>query len=166
MKLKISPLNLTTIPTIVALAEEIWHEHYTPIIGAEQVFYMLDKFQSEQAVTAQINDGYEYFEVNFEEELMGYFSLQLRKNDSLFISKFYLAKSARGKRLGSAMFKHIETLAIEQKCKTIDLTVNKYNPAYEVYLKLGFSNVGSIEVDIGKGYIMDDYLMQKLVAPV
>ena len=35
---------------ISALAGEIWREHYTPIIGAEQVEYMLAKFQTAERI--------------------------------------------------------------------------------------------------------------------
>ena len=34
------------IDTLVQLAREIWTEHYTPIIGAEQVEYMLRHMHS------------------------------------------------------------------------------------------------------------------------
>ena len=163
MNIEIMVLDKQNIERLVALAKPIWEVHYTPIIGEKQVAYMLDKFQNEQAVESQMNEGYQYFEVYLDEQLMGYFSIQLRNEFSLFISKFYLAKQARGKKLGSAMLEYIYNLAKKRECKTIDLTVNKYNPAYDVYLKLGFNNIGSVEMDIGNGYIMDDFLMQKCI---
>lgn len=47
---------------IAGLAGEIWREHYTPIIGAAQVEYMLEKFQSADRIYSDIiNDGYVYF---------------------------------------------------------------------------------------------------------
>jgi len=161
MNIEIIVLDKQNIERLVGFAKPIWEEHYTPIIGEKQVAYMLDKFQSEQAVESQINEGYQYFEVYLDEQLVGYFSIQPRNESSLFISKFYLAKQARGKKLGSTMLEYIHNLAKKGKRKTIDLTVNKYNPTYNVYLKLGFNNIGSVEMDIGNGYIMDDFLMQK-----
>jgi diamine N-acetyltransferase len=38
------------IAEVARRAREIWLDHYVPIIGREQVDYMLDKFQSERAV--------------------------------------------------------------------------------------------------------------------
>ena len=32
------------VQAMCALAEEIWHEHFTDIIGEAQVNYMVDKF--------------------------------------------------------------------------------------------------------------------------
>ena len=49
------------VETIEGLADEIWNEHFTRIIGKAQVDYMLDKFQSKEAITEQINNGFLYF---------------------------------------------------------------------------------------------------------
>jgi GNAT superfamily N-acetyltransferase len=164
MNTEISRLRAQDIPMVVSLAKPIWQEHYSPIIGQQQVNYMLEKFQSHAAIQSQLDQGYQYFQVGQPPHLLGYFSIQFRENASLFISKFYLSKQARGKGIGKQMLHFIEQLAATNQCETIDLTVNKYNPAYQVYLKLGFTNQGSAEFDIGNGYIMDDYQMCKPVA--
>ena len=39
---------------IAALANEIWHEHFVPIIGLEQVNYMVGRFQSYPALKDQV----------------------------------------------------------------------------------------------------------------
>jgi len=150
-------------PKIAKFAEPIWYQHYSPIIGDAQVKYMLEKFQSEKAILDQLNEGYQYFKVTYESDLVGYCSIQFRENHSLFISKFYLAENARGKGIGRVMLAYFEKVAKSAQCQTIDLTVNKYNSSYEVYLKLGFINHGSVKLDIGEGYLMDDYLMRKQV---
>jgi diamine N-acetyltransferase len=157
----IKQLDPKNAQQIANLAKPIWEEHYTPIIGAAQVRYMIEKFQSASAIQQQLSENYEYFEVLYCTELVGYFAVQHRPKASLFISKFYLCNQVRGKKFGSKMLNYIEQLAKNTHCQTLDLTVNKFNPAYQVYLKLGFDNVGSVEMDIGNGYIMDDYLMQK-----
>ena len=159
--IKITELQPENAKRLAELAKPIWEEHYTPIIGAKQVSYMLEKFQSETAVLTQLTEGYRYFEVYDSKQLLGYFAIQLRDSDNLFISKFYLNNQARGRGLGKAMLQYIEELAADSGCQHIDLTVNKYNPAYDIYLKLGFVNQGSAEFDIGEGYIMDDFLMRK-----
>jgi len=163
MKTEISLVTEKEITPIAELAKPIWRHHYTPIIGEKQVEYMLDKFQSVEAIRSQIQDGYQYFQVEYETRLVGYFSIQFRDNDSLFISKFYLSEVVRGKGIAKIMLAYIDDLAIKNHCETLDLTVNKNNLAYKIYLKLGFVNQGSAEFDIGEGYIMDDYLMSKAI---
>ncbi len=174
MLLIIQPLDRITVKPIVQLAKQIWHEHYDSIIGIQQVDYMLNKFQSEKAITQQQLDGYQYFLV-FENsllnssngqnnQLIGYFSVKEKDNNSLFISKFYLSNNARGKGYGRKMLQFIETKAQELNKDSLDLTVNKFNDAYKIYLKLGFEKVGSAQFDVGGGYIMDDYLLKKPIA--
>lgn len=58
---------------IADLANTIWTEHYTPIIGEDQVTYMLDKFQSVVAIKKQILEGSEYYVLTYEEKPSGYF---------------------------------------------------------------------------------------------
>lgn len=47
-------ITLATTPGDIAklakLANEIWHQHFTPIIGEAQVNYMVDQFQSKTCV--------------------------------------------------------------------------------------------------------------------
>ncbi len=43
-------------------------------------------------------------------------------------------------------------------------TVNKNNSlAIRAYEKLGFENLGSIVADIGNGFVIDDYRMEKRI---
>ena len=159
----ITLLEKQNIPNIVNIARPIWHKHYDPIIGVQQVNYMLDKFQSERAIKSQLAEGYLYFQVSNLAEVVGYFSIQISDEVDLFISKFYLSEKTRGKGFGKAMLSFIENFAKKNGCKQIKLTVNKYNPAYQIYLKLGFVKYDSAQFDIGGGYIMDDYLMSKAI---
>jgi diamine N-acetyltransferase len=161
MSLSIDLLLTEDANLIEKLAKPIWLEHYQPIIGEAQVKYMLTKFQSEHAIREQISQGVRYFQVCFDELLCGYFAVLVKQTSSLFISKFYLSKASRGKAIGKQMLTYIEELAVSEGCLQLELTVNKQNPAYDIYLKLGFSNKGPVQFDIGGGYIMDDFLMTK-----
>jgi len=148
---------------IEEIAAPIWREHYTPIIGSEQVEYMLNKFQSESAVIEQIENGYTYTLVTVDGNYAGYISTEYR-DDTLFLSKFYLSADYRGRGIARDMLNHVDQLAAEKNCHQIELTVNKYNSAYQIYLKLGFETIESIVMDIGGGYVMDDYRMVKKLA--
>jgi ribosomal protein S18 acetylase RimI-like enzyme len=151
------------IEIVEALADEIWHEHFTAIIGREQVAYMLEKFQSKHAIAEQIRDGFQYFIIRNHNMYAGYFAVQL-KGSRLFLSKFYILSAHRGKGLGRRAMAFIEKLAIEKTASMITLTVNRYNSAaIEVYKKLGFVIEESIVQDIGEGFVMDDYRMVKAV---
>ncbi len=144
------------------LAKAIWIEHYIPIIGSAQVEYMLKKFQSIDAMIQQMeSDGYLYFTIHQNGKLIGYYALQQQQN-TLFLSKLYLNASCRGKGFARLALEQIESFANQHCLTRIRLTVNKYNEnSIKAYLKLGFNIVEEAVFDIGEGYIMDDYVMEK-----
>ncbi|GAL90541.1 GNAT family N-acetyltransferase [Jejuia pallidilutea] len=147
--------------TTALLANNIWREHYTKIIGKAQVDFMLEKFQSANAIKQQIAEGYMYYIITVEATAIGYISIK-KEDKNLFLSKFYVIKPERGKGFGKTAMTFLETKAKALNCNSISLTVNKNNGnAINAYEKLGFNNVGTIVIDIGKGFVMDDYKMCK-----
>jgi len=145
---------------IETIAGPIWQQHYSNIIGREQVDYMLAKFQSESAISTQIQSGIEYFLIYENQMACGYMALQA-KPEVLFISKFYLNEQSRGKGIGRLMLDKARSVARLKRLSRLELTVNKENPALAAYLKLGFEILGAVKIDIGNGFVMDDYRMQQ-----
>ena len=146
---------------IAELASTIWNEHYTPIIGIEQVAYMIDKFQSLDAIKKQAQDGMEYFLIFYQNVGVCYFAFT-EKKESIFLSKIYVLEKYRGKKIGKTALRFIEGKAKELGYDTISLTVNKNNTrSISAYEKIGFKKIEPIVIDIGKGFIMDDFLMKK-----
>ena len=148
---------------IESLAREIWTEHYIPLIGKQQVDYMLARYQSKQAIKEQIASGVLYFLIEEGPSFIGYIAVQPR-GDELFLSKIYLRSSHRARGYGKQAVQYVETLARERGLRKIVLTVNKNNTvAIRAYQKIGFRNVGSLVQDIGSGFVMDDYAMEKII---
>lgn len=146
------------------LAREIWQEHYIPIIGEAQVEYMLDKFQSKAAISKQIQEGCIYYLINTGmNRHIGYLSV-LVKGDELFFSRVYIKLVERGKGFGRQAIEFVTDLARRNGCFKITLTVNKNNvSSIKAYQKCEFKIVGPIIQDIGNGFVMDDYKMEKTV---
>lgn len=146
---------------IADLADVIWHEHFTPIIGSEQVEYMLDRFQSCPALQKQVLEGYEYYRLLDQEKLCGYVSIRPDKDGRLFLSKLYLAKEYRGRHLATFLFDFLKELCRKQGYSAIWLTCNKHNDgSLNVYRHLGFQTIDAQKNDIGNGFFMDDYIME------
>ncbi|MFA5251534.1 MAG: GNAT family N-acetyltransferase [Phycisphaerae bacterium] len=160
---KVSDKNLITI--VETLAHSIWREYFVPIIGSPQVEYMLEKFQSRQAISNQIEkQGYLYYLLeDTNGNRAGYFAV-IPQQKELFLSKLYVTAENRRRGYGRCALEFIETLAREKGLSKITLTVNKNNTgSINAYKKLGFVITGSIVTDIGDGFAMDDYKMEKLI---
>lgn len=151
------------IAILAKLAREIWLEHYVPIIGQAQVDYMLETFQSEAAIAAQIAGGQEYYLLSDEAVHVGYLGLVPDTVDSaMMISKIYVISERRGDGFGWKMLDLVESLCRERRISTLWLTVNKNNiDAINWYKRMGFSNAGPVVQGIGGGFVMDDYRMEK-----
>lgn len=148
---------------IEKLADTIWREYYIPIVGKPQIDYMLNKFQSVKAMETQTANGYEYYTVFHEELPVGYMSIK-PETEHLFLSKIYILSTYRGKGIGKRMMQFVLEKAKKYHLNKIRLTVNKYNTnSIKAYEKMGFKNVGDIVIDIGNGFVMDDFVMVKVI---
>jgi diamine N-acetyltransferase len=166
---------VTTPPqldVIAGLAHEIWYEYYVPLIGRAQVDYMVSRFQSSEAMAQQMREDYEYFLIqrgrvqhgpaDGQGRSIGYCAVQSQPAESsLFLSKLYLLRDARGAGTGRECMEFIEQLARRRGLTLIWLTVNKGNPAVRAYERLGFRIAADLVMDIGGGFFMDDYRMEK-----
>ncbi|SFD77395.1 Acetyltransferase (GNAT) domain-containing protein [Paenibacillus catalpae] len=163
MKVTITLVNTADeIEEAARLAGQIWREYYVSIITIEQIDYMVDKFQSIAAITDQIeHQGYEYYLLRHDGTAVGYLSVR-EDNGKLFLSKFYVAKEHRGHGYASEAMAFIEHLCKDRGLSHIWLTVNRDNESsIAVYEKKGFLNVREQVADIGNGYVMDDFIMEK-----
>lgn len=148
------------IQNIAILANEIWHQHFIPIIGEAQVEYMVEKFQSYPAIKSQIeNDGYEYYQIFSGHTMAGYTGIH-QENNALFLSKLYIKKDFRGQHLATKALDFLIQLCKERGLGKIWLTCNKYNSnTLAVYDHLGFVITDEQVADIGNGFVMDDYIL-------
>lgn len=145
---------------ISALAEKIWTEHYTPIIGAAQVKYMLEKFSAPDKIFSDIKNGYTYYMAYLDDNLAGYSAIKPEAEKRIFLSKLYVDKPYRGNGISRFIINHIINKYKPLGYTSIWLTVNKNNVnSIKVYDKLGFTDSEPLVTDIGGGFVMDDYKM-------
>ena len=164
--------KVETEEQLVQLAEtayQVWHEYFPCIISEGQIDYMIEKFQSYEAIKGQLSEGYEYYLFLRDGKIAGYTGIHPEEEDEagqrkLFLSKLYLKKEYRGQRLASEMLAFLEGYCQGRGLSAIWLTVNRGNDqAIQVYKKKGFVTVREQAADIGSGYVMDDYVMEKRI---
>lgn len=142
------------------LAAEIWNQHFISILSQEQIDYMVSKFQSEKALHEQIeNEGYTYYFFVVDGCRVGYFGICPKEDKTMFLSKIYMKKAYRGNGYASKGFAYIKEQAKALGCLKVWLTVNRYNEdSIAVYEHWGMKRDGVKTVEIGSGFIMDDYV--------
>lgn len=151
------------IAAVADLASRIWNEHFTPILGQAQVDYMLENFQSARAIGKAISDeGYRYYFIRTPEgETAGYCAVRLLP-DALYLSKLYIAKPFRGRRLAVAVIDSLCRTAAEENRSVIRLNCNRFNKTtLAVYDRLGFRIIKEEKESIGNGFYTDDFVLEK-----
>ena len=153
------------IDSVAKLAREIWEQHFTPIIGVAQVEYMLNKFQSKKAIASQIGKGWEYHIVTREMEYVGYIGLVPNVlGRKMLLSKIYVKNCAQGNGVGNQMLDFVEEKSKSRGFNMVWLTVNRFNNStVEWYIRHGFITVNEVKKDIGDGFFMDDFIMEKRI---
>src|SRR5262249_15057516 len=118
-----------------------------------------------EAMANQLREGYEYFLTGRDGRDIGYCAVQPEPaSRSLFLSKLYLLRDARGGGTGRVCMEFIEQLARRGGLNLLWLTVNKGNPAVKAYQRLGFRIAADLVMDIGGGFVMNDFRMEKSLA--
>lgn len=171
---RLSATDEAGIRRMSALATGIVREHYDSIIGEEQNDYMIARFQSPEAIAAQLEEGYEYYfilppkqdDTNPTERRarvrpLGYVSVRQQAGRELLLSKFYILKEERGKGYGRSVVRMVAIRARKLGCDHVKLYVNRNNyQAILAYEHLGFVRTGERCADIGGGFVMDDYVYE------
>lgn len=160
MEIKVCESDLM-IRQLADAAKIVWNEYFINIISKEQINYMVNKFQSYDALTKAINEeGYTYYLAYDEEKVIGYCGIRM-DGDRLFLSKLYILKEMRGKRIASALLQKAIAFAHAHQLSAIYLTCNRFNTnSLSVYEHKGFRIIETLQTDIGHGFIMDDYVLQ------
>lgn len=149
---------------ISALADTIWREHYASIISQEQIEYMLGKMYDLEVLEHQLRHEQISFDcLRLAGRLIGFSSYGPTETPrEMKLHKLYLLPSEHRKGYGSLLLKHIEGVAVKRGFNCLILAVNKRNyGAIRAYERNGFCVREEIVLDIGGGFVMDDYVMEK-----
>ena len=149
--------TLEDIPTIQEIAEEAWRPTYGPILTEEQTLYMIPLMYNRELISSQI-ELFSMLEVDA--KAIGYCSFEKLTETEGKLHKLYLRPSVKQKGAGTFIINEISKQARALGLESIILNVNKYNSAVDFYLKKGFTKDREMILDIGNGYVMDDYVMR------
>lgn len=156
------------IEKLARVADEIWHEYWPALIGKAQTDYMVEQFQSIKVIRHDMSvHAYEYWFIEDEQGgILGYTGGHVEpETNRFFISKIYLYEEARGHGYARRTVEFYDELCRERGLSAMYLTVNKRNElGTRAYRGTGFEVIESVETDIGEGFVMDDYIMERKVS--
>lgn len=162
MSPSVAPLTLPDAPIVSKLAETIWWHHYADILSFEQIDYMLAQRYRPRFIGEQLGmSGIWWRKLVLADEIVG-FSCCMVINDSneLKIDKLYIHCNHHRKGYGALLIADAFDIMKQNGLQVIILTVNKRNlSAISAYRQYGFEITRESVVDIGNGFVMDDYLM-------
>ena len=149
--------------TIRSLAEVIWPATYSTILSAEQLEFMFNMMYSKNSYNEQLSlKNHHYLLAKDGGKFVGFASYEINyRPDTAKIHKLYVLPETQGRGVGYVLASKIEAIAKSHGNSVLTLNVNRYNPSVKFYIKAGFVKAGQEDINIGNGYLMEDYIMQK-----
>lgn len=152
------------IYNIQVLSNVIWPATFSNILSQEQISYMMDMMYSTSSLEKQMNElNHHYLLAEEDGEYLGYLSYELNYKGTPItkIHKIYVLPSIQGKGVGRLFIDAVSKLALKNNNTLLSLNVNRYNKAIDFYKRMGFDFFASENIDIGNGFLMEDFVMNK-----
>ena len=156
--------NIKDIQTVSNVA---WPNTFKEILSPHQIKYMMNWMYSDESLQEQMYvKNHRYFLAKENDTFLGYMSIEHNCENSgkTKIHKIYILPDQQKKGIGKLLLERAIAETKKQNDSAIYLNVNKYNEnAIGFYKKNGFFLAKEEVIDIGNGFIMDDYVFEKSV---
>jgi diamine N-acetyltransferase len=157
--------EIDDLESIRELACKIWPSAYEEILGKEQLNYMLDNIYSLSALQHQFSVLKQHFIMVIENDTpIGFASFSAHDDPKFYhVNKLYVLPGEQGKNVGKQVLEYIIAEIKKAGATSLQLNVNRFNKALHFYEKQGFKIIREEDIDIGEGYFMNDYVMEKKI---
>ena len=160
----IKAATVEDLPAIRDLASVIWRAYYPSIVTREQIEYMLARMYALETLRDEIqSQGIRFDRLLLGNDLIGFAAYGPTATATIWkLHKLYLLPDQHGKGLGSQLLQHCEAQAHLLGADHLTLNVNKRNArAIAAYERNGYAIAESVTLDIGGGFVMNDFVMAK-----
>jgi GNAT superfamily N-acetyltransferase len=161
---QIIPATPAHYPVIQQIATYTWHKTYGNIITQAQTDFMLDWMYSLASINEQVEkQGHRFIMAVENNAFTGFASYELnyKGEPKTKVHKLYVLPEQQGSGTGRKLLDFIGNIALSHDHIAISLNVNRFNAAVDFYKKTGFTIVEEEDIDIGHGYVMEDYVMER-----
>jgi ribosomal protein S18 acetylase RimI-like enzyme len=164
MSVRISAVVADDVEALSALARVVWQDAYAGVISQAQIDYMLDQRYNTPRLQEELGSSEVWWDkAQVDGELAAFASTLLTEvPGEMKLDKLYVNPQRQRLGLGARLIDRVAERARAQGCHTLMLAVNKRNEqAIAAYRKHGFVEREAVCVDIGNGFVMDDFIMSK-----
>ena len=149
--------------TIQDLAEQTWPTAYGDIISEAQIRFMLDTMYQESELLTQMQKGNTFLIASQLIADIGFagYSLLDFETQTYKLDKLYVLPKMHGKGVGKFLLNEVIDDVKELGAELLQLNVNRANTAKGFYENAGFKIKKTVDLDIGNGFFMNDYIMEK-----
>ena len=155
--------NEEDLPIIRTIAEQTWPTAYGDIISQEQITFMLEKMYNKGELLGQMLQGHHFVIASELNEDVGFagFSVIDAETRTFKLHKLYVLPKMHGKGVGKILMNEVVSQVKAQGGESLQLNVNRANKAKDFYEKAGFKIKETVDLDIGNGFYMNDYVMER-----
>ena len=164
MSVHIRSVNPEEVFAIATLARVVWQAAYPGIITQAQIDYMLaQRYNAPQLLEELARPDLWWDQAFAGGERAGFAATLLTAvPGEMKLDKLYVHPRWQRQGVAGALLEHVGARARRLGCETLILAVNKHNaPAIAAYGKHGFVVRESVRTEIGRGFVMDDFIMAK-----
>ncbi|MNK13384.1 putative acetyltransferase [compost metagenome] len=151
------------LPIVRTLAEQTWPDAYGDIISQDQIVFMLEKMYNKGELLEQMLKGHHFIIASELKEDVGFAGFSVVDSDrhTFKLHKLYVLPKMHGKGVGKILMNEVVSQVKAQGGRFLQLNVNRANKAKDFYEKTGFKIKETVDLDIGNGFYMNDYVMEK-----
>jgi len=164
MSAEILPVTATDVEAIARLARVVWQATYPGIISQEQIDFMLAQRYDSVRLLAELRLDTVYWDKALVDGELAAFSSTVASTlaNEWKLDKIYVDPARQRLGMGGLLIARAGEHALRRGGDTLILAVNKRNAhAIAAYRKHGFAVREAVRVDIGNGFLMDDFIMAK-----
>lgn len=153
--------SIHDIPSIRSIAHAAWPVAYVGIITPAQIEYMLDRMYSEASLQEQMTSkGHRFLLAERDGMPIGFAGFEHHYQPGRSrLHKLYVLSEVKGSGVGHSLLEAVLKEVQREGDTAIELNVNKHNPSMGFYGRHGFTVERDEVIDIGQGFVMDDFVM-------
>lgn len=165
---RLDAVEAADMASVAEMAERTWRVAYRDIITPAQIDYMLALMYSPGALRRDREEGrVRYRWIVGNGERIGFLAFDsTRPGERVALHKCYVLREAQGRGHGSRALELVAGELAAEGAAGVELRVNRHNDAaIAFYRRNGFSVEREDCLDIGGGFVMDDFVMVRPLPP-